>query len=297
MGRHRSYILLVRLVTGIGMLMLCGCSALLLHPEKGLRPNPVARRFNPQDIFFPSGDGETLHGWFFRSGQAKGTVLVFHGNAENISTHVNGVLWLVQEGFNLFIVDYRGYGFSTGSPDLAGAHRDGIAALEHLVTLPGVDPERLIILGQSLGGTVATYVAAAAPRRGAVKLLVLDSTFCSYRQIAREKLAGFFLTWPLQYPLSWLFSDDYSPEHWIGTVTAPVIIIHDMDDRIVHFSHGEQLLAAATGPKELWATNGHGHISSFAEKEIRQRLALRIAAEGGPSSSGSNQLTNLGNKF
>ncbi|HZV81246.1 MAG TPA: alpha/beta hydrolase [Geobacteraceae bacterium] len=268
---------LARLGIGIGVIMLCGCSALLFHPERELLPNPVAGRFKPQNVFFPNGDGETLHGWYFQPGRAKGTVLVFHGNAENISTHVNGVLWLVQEGFNLFIIDYRGYGRSTGTPDLDGVHRDGVAALGHLMTLPGVDPGRVVILGQSLGGSVATYAAAVSPRREQVKLLVLDSAFSSYRQIAREKLGSFFLTWPLQYPLSWLFNDDYSVERWIGRVAAPVVILHDTSDTIVPFHHGDQIFAAATGQKENWATSGHGHISSFADAGIRQRLAARIA--------------------
>jgi len=266
-----------RLLAGISMVMLCGCSALLFHPERAPVDNPVAQRFNPRDIFFPSGDGETLHGWYFMASQAKGTVLVFHGNAENISTHVNGVLWLVQEGFNLFIIDYRGYGLSTGKPDLAGVHRDGLAAYARLLTLPGIDPDRVVLLGQSLGGSVATYVAAAAPQRVHVRLLVLDSAIFSYRQIAREKLAGFFLTWPFQYPLSWLFNDTYSSGRWLGKVTAPLVIVHDLADRTVPFHHAEQLYAACRGQRELWTTSGLGHISSFADAKTRQRLAGRIA--------------------
>ena len=67
------------------------------------------------DIYFKSSDGVALHGWFFRTiPEAKATILVFHGNAENLSTHVNSVLWLVQEGFNVFIFDYRGYGGNPG---------------------------------------------------------------------------------------------------------------------------------------------------------------------------------------
>lgn len=268
---------LCQLLVGISAVMLCGCSALLFYPQRALVDNPVAQRFKPKDIFFPSGDGETLHGWLFTTGQAKGTVLVFHGNAENISTHVNGVLWLVQEGFNLFIIDYRGYGRSTGKPDLNGVHRDGLAAYARLLTLPGVDPDRIVLLGQSLGGSVATYVAAVAPQREHVRLLVLDSAFFSYRQIAREKLAGIFLTWPFQYPLSWLFDDSYSASRQLGQVTAPLVIIHDRADQLVPSHHAEQLYAACRGQRELWTTSGFGHISSFADEKIRQRLAEKIA--------------------
>ena len=273
---RRSGTAVLLLFSGALVLLLCGCSSLLFYPQREFLANPVALRFSPQDVFFPSGDGETLHGWFFQARQAKGTVLAFHGNADNISSHVNGVLWLVQEGFNLFIIDYRGYGRSTGAPSLDGVHRDGLASLEQLLALPGVKRGRVILLGQSLGGSVATYVAAVSPQRAAVEALVLDSAFFSYRQIAREKLGGFFLTWPFQYPLSWLFNDKYSAGRWIGLVNASVVIIQDRDDQIVPFQHAEQLRAAVSGPVELMVTSGYGHVGSFADAEVRQRLVLLL---------------------
>jgi len=257
-------------------LSVAGCSSMVFHPERELRPNPVAERFTPQDIYFPSGDGETLHGWFFAARPAKGTVLVFHGNAQNISTHSNGVLWLVQDGFNLFIIDYRGYGKSTGKPSLDGVHRDALASLEHLLSLPGVERGRVVLLGQSLGGSIAVYTAAVSPQSAALRALVLDSTFFSYQQIAREKLAGFFLTWPFQYPLSWLFNDEYAAGRWISRVPLPVSIIHDRADRVVPYHHAEQLRAAAGGRAEILATVGNGHISSFADAAVRAELVRII---------------------
>jgi fermentation-respiration switch protein FrsA (DUF1100 family) len=271
MGRIHS------LLTGALLLLSTGCSSLLFHPAQQHTSNPLAERFSPQDVFFPSGDGEILHGWYFRAKNPKATVLVFHGNAGNISVHVNSVLWLVQEGFNLFIVDGRGYGRSTGEAELGGLHRDGLAAFHQLLSLPGVDTTRIAILGQSLGGSIATYVAATAPERERLSLLLLEGCFFSYQQIAREKLADVFITWPFQYPLSWLFSDFYSPDRWIGQVKAPVVIIHDRDDRTIPFHHGEQLFAAGREPKELLTTSGLGHIGSFADAALRKKVAGLIA--------------------
>lgn len=265
------------LLAGMTLLLSSGCAVLLFHPERQYAPNPAAERFSPQDVYFPSGDGEALHGWFFKANNPKATVLVFHGNASNISTHVNSVLWLAQAGFNLFVIDYRGFGHSSGGPDLAGVHRDGVAAFKHLLTLPEVKSTRIAILGQSLGGSVATYVAATAPERERVNLLLLDSCFFSYHQIAREKLADFFITWPFQYPLSWLFNNDYSPCLWIDSVTSPLVIIHDRNDKVVPFHHGEQLYAIAGEPKEMLTTSGLGHISSFAAASIRAKVAELIA--------------------
>jgi hypothetical protein len=251
-----------------------GCSSLFFYPERQLQDNPQALQFSPQDVYFGTKDGLTLHGWFFRTrSEAKGTVLVLHGNAENISTHVNSVLWLVNEGFNIFIFDYRGYGNSGGKPTVPGIHRDAEAALETMLTLPGVDQGRIMVLGQSLGGAVAVYLVANSPYRQHIRALVLDSAFADYRRIAREKLAGFILTWPFQYPASFLFNNAYSPEKWIGRVSpVPILIIHGEKDTVVPAHHARVLFDAAGPPKELWLTPSAGHIRSFADETVRNRL-------------------------
>ncbi len=175
-------------------------------------------------------------------------------------------------------MDYRGYGISTGSPDLRGIHRDGLAAFEYLLTIPGIDADRIALLGQSIGGSVATYVAATAPHREKVRLLVLDSSIYGYQLIAKDKFAAFFLTWPFQYPLSMLLNDDYSPSKWIAKVTTPVIVMNDSKDLVVPPYHSEQLYSDILSPKEIWTTNGSGHISSMANDSIRKSLVVRLLA-------------------
>jgi len=251
-----------------------GCSSLYFYPQKQLYDNPVARRFSPTDIHFKSSDGVALHGWFFRAiPEAKATILVFHGNAENLSTHVNSVLWLVQEGFNVFIFDYRGYGRSAGSPELNGVHRDGQAAVETALNLAQTKSGRVVVLGQSIGGAIAVYTVANFPHKERIAALVIDSAFSSYRRIAREKLADFFLTWPLQYPLSFLFNNAYSPEKWIGRVSpVPLLILHGERDTIVPVHHAETLFDAARPSKELWLVPAEGHIRSFANDIVRRQV-------------------------
>jgi hypothetical protein len=206
-----------------------------------------------------------------------------HGNAENLSRHINSVLWLVQDGFNLFIFDYRGFGLSEGKPTLPGVHRDAAAALEQALALPETGEKGLVVLGQSIGGAIAVHTLATSPHRSRVALLAIDSTPASYRLIAREKLAGFFLTWPLQYPLSWLFDDDYSPDRHIGNLSPlPVLIMQGRQDPVVTEHHGELLLAAAKEPKEYWTTAPEGHVMSFADGNLRNRFAETIAGHLSP---------------
>ena len=150
-------------------------------------------------MHFKAGDGTRLHGWFLpAAGRALGTILFLHGNAENVSTHIMSVRWLPARGFNVFLLDYRGYGASAGVPTQAGVQDDVDSALRTLLARPDVDPDRVVVFGQSLGGAIAVLSRGAFRLPQHIRALVVESAFASYRQIAREKLADFWLTWPLQ---------------------------------------------------------------------------------------------------
>lgn len=259
-----------RTAAGIMVLLLAGCSSLFLYPSRLMEESPAVKLFPHRDVVFQAADGMVLHGWYFPAEHARGSILVLHGNAQNLSTHVNGVLWLVREGFSLFIIDYRGYGWSGGERSLAGAHLDADAALEKLLALPETDPDRVAVLGQSLGGSLAVHTVARSPHKSRIRALVVESAFSSYRRIAREKLAAFWLTWPLQVPLSWTVTDRYSAEKWIGQVSpVPLLLLHGTDDPVVPFPHGERLFAAAREPKIFLQTEPPGHIRSFADPAVR----------------------------
>jgi len=251
-----------------------GCTYLFFDPGKEMIINHEVQKREPRDVYFKSPDGLTLHGWYFRAKEEKGTILVCHGNVENMSTHVTLDLWLIDAGYNLFIFDYRGYGSSEGTPDVKGVHLDAEAALETLLfTLPRAKQDDIIVFGKSLGGAVAVYTVVNSPFKNRVKALVLDSSFSSYRLIAREKIAESIIWWPFQYPLSFLVNDDYSPEKFIGKVSPiPVVIIHGDNDPKVPGHHGRILYNAALPPKQEWELNMPGHVLAQADPATRGRL-------------------------
>ncbi len=257
-----------------------GCGPMFFHPSRNHVENPELAGVSREDVYFPSTDGVKLHGWVLRpSGPAKGALLFLHGNAENLSTHVNAVLWLVKEGYLVFAIDYRGYGKSDGTPDIPGVNRDGIAALDQVFRIGGVDPGRVAILGQSLGGAVAVYAVANSPRKGDVKALIVDSAFAGYRRIVRDRLKSLVVTWPLSYPASWTVEDGHSPERWIGTIApVPVVVIHGMKDTIVPFSHGELLYELAKDPKGFWKVEGGGHVRALLLPDVRKQMLAFLAS-------------------
>lgn len=262
----------------VSLLLLSGCGPLFFHPKKQFYDNPATSRFFREDVFFKTADGLALHAWFIRSKpEPHATILVLHGNAENLSTHVNSVLWLVKEGFNVFIFDYRGYGRSEGKASIQGVHLDADAALQTALTLT---PDRkVIVLGQSIGGAIAVYTVANSLHKDRIAALVIDSPFAGYRLIAREKLSQICLTWPLQYPLSFLFNDAYSPVKRIAQISpVPLLIIHGRQDGVVPVHHGRMLYDAASNPKEFWETAGAGHVRAFQDAGIREKFILYLTA-------------------
>ncbi len=247
--------------------LLAGCDNLFYYPSRNSVVDPVSIGLPYQDVFFNSLDGTRLHGWFFapKGGPdgAKATVIHFHGNAENISTHFQSAAWLAREGFNVFVFDYRGYGQSDGEPDKDGIQDDAVAAVRWVRGRPDVDPDRLIFFGQSLGAAIAVHLAAGQGHAG-LRAVVLESGFSSYRAITRDKLTASFLTWPFQWPLSFLVSDRDRPRDDIAKIApVPVLIIHGTADPVVPYHHAQALYAAAREPKTLWTIPDAGHTSAF----------------------------------
>lgn len=258
--------------------VLSGCTGLFFQPYQGhlLKPDRIGLQY--EDVHFPSSDGLTLHGWFLPAeGRARGTVLFLHGNAENISTHIGSVYWLPHEGYNVFLFDYRGYGDSQGTPTLRGAVDDTENALRMLLARDDIDPNRVILFGQSLGGAIATYVAANSAHRLQLKALVIDSTFSSYRSIAREVLGTIWFAWPFQWPLSLTVSETYSPLKAIPRVApVPVLIIHSEKDPVIGVHHARRLFAAAKEPKELWILPSGLHIQTLTKSENRSLFVKHL---------------------
>ena len=243
---------------------MCGCTNLFLQPDRALHlsPDKVGAKWEIDE--FKSGDGTKLTGLWFPSSRpsAKGVVIQFHGNGENMTSHFLSVYWLALEGWDVFAFDYRGYGASGGEKSLSGSVADGVAALAYArAKAPGLP---LVVIGQSLGGALAL---AALDREGGEGLnaLVLDSTFSSYQRVAQKKLALWWLTWPLQWPLSRLMiSDRFAPDRLIGRrKPVTLLMLHAPDDPVVPYAEGRRLYSLAPEPKEFWDVPGAGHTEAF----------------------------------
>jgi fermentation-respiration switch protein FrsA (DUF1100 family) len=244
-------------------LVLCGClQSVFYQPDNVLYSTPKDAGLVYEPVSFQSKDGTRLSGWFIPAvgysdpKTAKGTVIHFHGNAQNMTAHWSFVQWLPARGYNVFVFDYRGYGISEGKPDPKGVFEDSNSAVNYVRTRSDVNPDKLLLLGQSLGGASAIDVLGSGNRQG-VKALVVESTFFSFSSIASDKVSS----------AGSLMDDIYSPERYIDKLSpTPFLLIHGTADPVIPYRHALRLIEKAHEPKRLVTVNGGSHIEAFTRR-------------------------------
>src|SRR5665811_1933325 len=227
-------------------------SHLVFFPQTGreIIATPAKVGLPYEDIHLQTSDGISLHGWYIPALQSRGTVLFLHGNAGNISHRLDSVQMLHRLGYSTLIFDYRGYGNSGGAPTEQGTYQDAEAAWRYLTGPRRTPPCRIVVFGESLGGSVAAWLAA----RQKPAALVIASGFTSVPDLGQQ-------LYPY-LPVRWLVRIRYDTRANLRKVAAPVLIAHSPEDEIVPFGHGRALFAAANPPKQFLELAG-GHNDGF----------------------------------
>jgi fermentation-respiration switch protein FrsA (DUF1100 family) len=244
---------------------LSACEGLLFFPQQQLLRTPADVGLNYSDVQITVDDSAKLHAWWLPAvGEATATVLFAHGNAENISTHLARVYWLPAQGVNVLLVDYRGYGGSLGRPSVASAQEDIFASLTWLQYQPFLRETPILVLGQSLGASLAGVVVARhrsdIPNLAGV---MFDAGFTGYSAIAKTVAASNYVTWPFQYPVAWAMPQGQDLIAEIAEIAPlPLLLIHGNKDSVVPYANVVALYAAAAPPRHLLSYDG-GHIETF----------------------------------
>ena len=243
-------------------------NSLIFNPTKDFDSSPKDEGINHEEVYIKTSDGETLHGYFFPAPDVRAglkpapTIIYLHGNAQNVSTwYVAPVEIQKHVPVNALLIDYRGYGKSTGKPTVEGVIKDALAMYKYLIDR-GFKPEEISLYGRSIGGAVALELAA----KEKVKSVVVQSSFTSLTDIAKE-LYPFI-------PNALINNNSWNSKELIKKINCPVLISHGDKDEIVSISHSYKLYEAANKPKKLIVLKGatHNDISSYFNKEYFEAL-------------------------
>ncbi len=242
----------------ISLVNLVGCTSLIYQPDHYLHADPHAFGIKFKEYFVNSLDGTKLLAWDMKSKTAdpENLILMFHGNAENLSSHIFNLTWMLDHSTDLLIFDYRGYGLSQGTPYPKGVWEDGQTFLKIAYEkFKAGHYKRFIIYTQSLGGSIAMSALEKVSWRDEVSLLVLDSTFRSPTDVANEKTKNL---------LGWLISSEYTASQSLSHLTMPLLVIHSFKDPVVNFKFGEDIfLKAPSLKKTFWRIENGSHGDVF----------------------------------
>jgi len=213
-------------------------------PDSAIVPNPSGDGFRGlETVELATPDGTRFVSWHW-PGNLPSTLVIFHGNAGHRGHRLEWIADLHRLGYGIFILDYRGYGGSEGSPTEQGLYADAETAVRWL---RGKSKKQLVYFGESLGCGVAVETASRLPPSA----LILQSGFASGVDVARNAYP--FL------PVRWLLTDRYDSSVKIQNIHCPVMVIHGDRDSIIPIRFGKVLFDLANEPKEWFSIVGANH--------------------------------------
>ncbi len=232
---------------------------LIFKPTSLVTPTPVEQQLEHEEVWISregkATTGQGLHGWWLPGAQGTLsdyalTLLYLHGNSENIGANLGLAQRYQRMGFNVLLVDYRGYGLSSGPfPNEQRVYEDAIAAYHYLTETRQIPSQQIWVFGHSLGGAVAIELSTQRPAAG----LIVQSTFSS--MLEAVEFSGQY-NW---VPVDWILTQRFESVDKVPQLELPVLYIHGLEDDTTAAVMSEQLHAISPAPKHLWLVPEAGH--------------------------------------
>lgn len=237
---------------------------LIYYPSTQVDLTPMALGLPFEEVHIEVEPGVRIHGWFIKATKAPSvaTILFSHGNAGNIADRLDRVQSWRDLGADFFLYDYRGFGRSSGSPDEEGTYRDGRAAYDHLVKVRGIDPARLVLMGESLGSAIS--IQLALDRRAAG--LVLEAPFASIAHMATA-------IYPF-LPVKFFVRTRYDNLAKIPRLQIPLLVTQGTQDEVIPVEQGRMVFEAAPEPKRMFVVEGAHHNDVYVVGGDRYRREM-----------------------
>ncbi|HEY3176962.1 MAG TPA: alpha/beta hydrolase [Candidatus Polarisedimenticolia bacterium] len=242
----------------------------IYHPAQEIRHTPDFLRIPYEEVTLATADGETIAGWYVPAEAPEATILFLHGNAGNRGDRINDLAGLRRMDLSILIIDYRGYGGSTGSPSEEGLHADTRAAWEHLTAGRGLDPARIVLYGESLGSVPALHLARSleAEGRPGPVALILEGALTSALEMGRRAFPFLPVRWILRAKL-----DNLSA---VREVSTPILFLHGERDEVAPIEMGRRLYeSSASRMKEFHEVKGAWHNTLWTSGGAAVHRAIR----------------------
>jgi uncharacterized protein len=246
-------------VLAVLLFVYVGLAAMLYFTQRSMMYFPETIHTSPAEAGLPeaeeislnAADGVRIVGWHVAPRDGQPVILYLHGNGGALRYRVERFHRLIKEGVGLVAIEYRGYGGSEGSPSEAGLFADAEAA--YAFAASRYRPDQLVLWGESLGTGVAVYLAAEKP----VGRVILEAPFTSTAAVAAQRY------WFM--PVRLLMKDQFRSDERIANVSAPVLILHGLNDRTVPYAMGEQMFDLAKGNKHIvrFIDGGHEDLDQY----------------------------------
>ncbi|MDJ0510830.1 MAG: alpha/beta fold hydrolase [Crocosphaera sp.] len=244
-----------------------GQNRLIFKPSSAIETTPADLGLSYEEVWLsvttPQGKQQKIHGWWIDSQHYPDKVLLYlHGNGGNISHNLGPVKTFSEQGFSVFIIDYRGYGFSEGEfPTESEVYRDSQVAWDYLIEQRQIKPQNIFIYGHSLGGAVAIDLGVRKPNAAGV---IVENTFTSMKEMV-DYLGSLYQLFPTDLILHQRF-DSLGK---LRLLQVPLLLIHGTEDNTVPSYMSERLFQAATIPKRILLVPNatHNNVGAIAPEQ------------------------------
>lgn len=224
---------------------------MIFHPNASYRlPEEIDEKTPFTELTVKTEDGLSLKGWYAPASKKAATIVFFHGNADHLQNLMDVAAPYLEDGYGFLLAEYRGYSLMPGKPTESGLHADARAYLSALFDR-GVDMGQIVLMGHSLGTSVAAQAAKEFHTAG----LILLAPMTSMVALADAQYPYF--------PTNLLVIDRFETDKLLSSLTIPLLIIHGNNDQVVPLSHGQKLFSLANEPKALHVLEGRNHSDLF----------------------------------
>ena len=240
----------------LGTLLFYLLQRTLIYIPSKIKPTRVA--FHAKDmqrIALLTKDNIALNAWYKPANAHKPTLIIFHGNAGHIGTRMPLARQLIQQGFGVFLLEYRGYGGNPGRPTEQGLYQDARAGMAFLKQ-QHIPIQHVVLYGESLGTGVATKMATEYPKACA---LILQSPYTTLTDLGKHH-------YPWIPIAPW---DKFDSLNRVKSIHMPLLALHGTADRVVPYKQGRALFEAANEPKQWVILKNQGHAGLWTPEFIQ----------------------------